>query len=366
MQKSPATKLHENSGDTFRQSCGAGRSLMRQVLFWLSIVLGAAATRASESLLIGVIGDYGSTAPGEVNVARMLNGWEPDFIMTVGDNNYPDGAADTIDANIGQFFHDYIYPYQGIYGQGAISNRFFPVLGNHDAPNLPVYLAYFALPGNERYYNYRQGPVEIFALNSESDPDGVRSDSVQAHWLQSQLAASTAPWKLVYFHQPPYSSGATYGSVTYMQWPFAPWGATAVLSGHEHLYERVLTNGIAYFVNGLGGGQGIYPFAPEPIAGSQVRYNTYFGAMRIEATETNIVFEFVDRLNNVVDTYRIPPAPPGVPFFTLYPASQTVRPRTNITFRAEAGGDIPLIYQWQFNGSSVPDATNTVLALTNI
>ena len=25
-----------------------------------------------------------------------------------------------------------------------------------------------------------------------------------------------------------------------MRWPFAEWGASAVLSGHDHLYERVM------------------------------------------------------------------------------------------------------------------------------
>ena len=38
-----------------------------------------------------------------------------------------------------------------------------------------------------------------------------------------------------------------------MQWPFAAWGADAVLSGHAHAYERIERDGIVYFVNGLGG-----------------------------------------------------------------------------------------------------------------
>ena len=38
-----------------------------------------------------------------------------------------------------------------------------------------------------------------------------------------------------------------------MQWPFKDWGADAVLTGHDHIYERLLVNGIPYFVNGIGG-----------------------------------------------------------------------------------------------------------------
>jgi len=335
----------------------------------------AVAAEPPQSIEIAVIGDYGAayyTAnpadSWEATVARVIKGWDPDFIMTVGDNNYSAGEAETIDANIGQFYSDYIFPYRGSYGPGASRNRFFPTLGNHDlyTPGAAPYLAYFALPWNERYYSYRYGPVEIFALNSDpSEPDGVMWDSAQAQWLEFHLAASTARWKLVYFHVPPYSSGAVWGSHPYMQWPFAEWGASAVLSGHDHLYERVLTNGIPYFVNGLGG-VSTYPFATEPVPGSQVRFNQYFGAMRIEATDSNITFEFVTRLNTVVDTYRIPEPPAGFPAFSLHPGSQTVRPGTNIVFEVAASGDAPLGYQWQRNKTSIPGETNSVLTLTNV
>ena len=56
-----------------------------------------------------------------------------------------------------------------------------------------------------------------------------------------------------------------------MQWPYASWGADAVISGHDHTYERIFADGIVYFVNGLGG-HGTYGFI-TPVSGSQVRYN---------------------------------------------------------------------------------------------
>ena len=43
-------------------------------------------------------------------------------------------------------------------------------------------------------------------------------------------------------------------------------GATAVLAGHDHDYERLIIDGLPYFVNGLGGG-GIYQFT-TPVPGS--------------------------------------------------------------------------------------------------
>jgi TPP-dependent pyruvate/acetoin dehydrogenase alpha subunit len=48
-----------------------------------------------------VIGDYGTGSKAEAEVASMVAGWKPDFIITAGDNNYPLGAASTIDVHIG-------------------------------------------------------------------------------------------------------------------------------------------------------------------------------------------------------------------------------------------------------------------------
>ena len=329
-----------------------------------------------ESVTIGVLGDWGVASFGppwtgiEGQIAGLVKSWNPDIILTLGDNNYSSGHAGTIDLNIGQFYHEFIYPYLGAYGAGASSNRFFPCLGNHDyfcctndSPD--PYLDYFTLPGNERYYNYRYGPVELFAINSEvQEPDGHTNGSVQAQWLQAQLAASTARWKLVYFHQAPYCSGG-YGNIARMQWPFAQWGASAVLAGHSHVYERIHTNGIPYFVNGLGGAP-IYSMGP-PIPGSQSRFNSDFGAMRIDASETAITFRFITRSNVLIDrSYIVNTNVPGPPIVLEPPSSLAVRRGSNATLRVEAVGYGTLSYQWLFKGDPVPAATNSSLSLLEI
>ena len=93
----------------------------------------------------------------------------------------------------------------------------------------------------------------------------ITADSVQAQWLQERMTASTAPWQVVYFHHPPYSSDGnthlatasdsstyrSYGSRPDLQWPFAEWGADAVLTAHSHFYERLEADGVMYFINGL-------------------------------------------------------------------------------------------------------------------
>jgi hypothetical protein len=227
--------------------------------------------------------------------------------VTAGDNNYMDGAAETIDANVGQYYQAYIAPYTGSYGAGAEENRFFPALGNHDwyTPGAQPYLDYFTLPGNERYYPVRRGPIEFFILDTEkNESDGYSADSVQAQWLQQQLAASDAPWRIVVLHYPPYSSSARHGSDRLVQWPFAAWGVDAVIAGHDHLYERLQENGLPYFVNGAGG-KDLYPFKPWSAPGSVVRYNQDYGAQLINATAQCLNLSFFSRAGAVIDSVTL-------------------------------------------------------------
>jgi hypothetical protein len=258
----------------------------------------------SSGIRFAVIGDFGLAGQNEFDVATLVKSWTPNLIITTGDNNYPNGAASAIDQNIGQYYQDYIYPYTGSYGAGATQNRFFPSIGNHDwqTARAQPYLDYFTLPGNERYYEFTWGSAHFFAINSmNAEPDGNSSSSVQAIWLRDALAASTERWNIVYFHHPPYSSGELHGPSTIMQWPFAEWGATAVLAGHDHIYERLEVDGIPYFVNGVGG-NGVYAFDP-PLPETQLRYNGDFGAMRVDASESAISFQFYSRSAGLIDEY---------------------------------------------------------------
>lgn len=259
-------------------------------------------TTLAEAVRVAVIGDYGTNSQGEADVAALVHSWEPDAIITVGDNNYPDGAASTIETNIGQYYWDYIAPYSGTYGVNTGPNRFFPALGNHDwvTANAQPYLDYFTLPGNERYYTTTLGPITFFAIDSDTnEPDGVGQSSVQALWLQNALAAATTPWKVVYMHHPPYSSGQ-HGSTVYMQWPYATWGADIVLAGHDHTYERLRVNWFPYIVVGTGGAS-LYDFG-TPLPESVRRYNTNYGALLITATPHAISYHFINRNGVLIDT----------------------------------------------------------------
>lgn len=258
-----------------------------------------------------VIGDYGDYGPAEADVAALVDSWDIDYIVTVGDNNYPGGRVETIDANIGQYYQAYIHPYQGDYGPGAAENRFFPALGNHDwkTGTIQPYLDYFTLPGNERYYDLEDGPVHVFILDSDSrEPDGRLRDSVQAVWLEEQLRAAGAPWKLVFLHHNPFGSSLRWGGNPKLQWPFARWGADAVIAGHDHLYERLERDGIPFIVNGLGGRDSPRNLGHRfllPSEGSKVRYNQGFGALLVTADERCINFTFYNVDNELIDSMTL-------------------------------------------------------------
>jgi hypothetical protein len=311
---------------------------------------------AQTSIRFAVIGDFGKAGQAELDVSTLVKSWNPDFIITTGDNNYEVGSASTIDTNIGYYYHEFIYPYTGIYGDGAAENKFFPSLGNHDWGNAypnpdgaDPYLNYFTLPNNERYYDFVKGPVHFFAIDSDpNEPDGRTSSSVQAQWLQTQLSASTSQWKIVYFHHPPYSSGQ-HGSQAVMRWQFKEWGASAVIAGHDHTYERLLVNNLPYFVNGLGG-KSIYTFGtilPE----SQFRYNGNYGAMLVEANEDSIVFKFFNRSNALIDSYSlvVPPTIPSQVTLVYPPDSSAGLPNT-IEFKWNTAA-FAEVYQFEISTS---------------
>lgn len=294
----------------------------------------------AESVRFAAIGDFGNGSSESVAVATLVGGWQPDFIVTVGDNNYPDGDASTIDDHIGKLYHNYIYPFHGSIvtptpnsTPGPATNRFWPTLGNHDWHTLVInngnvtgaYFDYFTLPGNERYYEVVNGPVHFFMVDSDSvEPDGITETSVQGQWLKERLTTSTVPWKLVLFHHAAYSSSSNHGSNRNLQWPFATWGADAVLSGHDHTYERLKVNGLTYFVNGLGGAS---PYAfGTPVAGSLKRYNAENGAMLIEANATTIRFRMINISGKTVDQVILNKS---LATPTVTPSSQTVPTATS-------------------------------------
>ncbi len=259
------------------------------------------------------IGDYGVDSKVTKKIVKLIKQNRPDFIITQGDNNYPNGCKKTLDKNVGKHFHDYIGQYIGKYGPGSSQNRFFPTLGNHDwhalarcpeKGKLPYQYYFTTLGSNGRYYDFVRGSVHFFALDSDPhEPDGRKMYQSQYLWFRNKVKHSKAPFKVAYFHHAPYSSGFKNGDKT-MRWDFKKLGIDVVISGHDHFYERVAKDGVLYIVNGIGGYaplDKLYKKLPE----SKFFYNDKHGFVLIKAEKQKMDLSFINVDGKEIDSVSI-------------------------------------------------------------
>ncbi len=160
----------------------------------------------------------------------------------------------------------------------------------------------FALPGNgaEQWYSYDWGRIHFVAIDTEADY------ATQAEWLDRDLAASTLPWKIVYMHRPPYSSG-NHGSDMPLRRLLAPifekHDVQLVLAGHDHDFERTKPQGgVAYVVTG-GGGRGTYNVGSSDFTAfsEEVIHFTY-----VEVGVEELVLHAVDGIGVEFDSMVVP------------------------------------------------------------
>ncbi|HEX2053548.1 MAG TPA: metallophosphoesterase [Actinomycetota bacterium] len=192
-------------------------------------------------------GDWGAGTPEQAAVTgRMCEVRKAtpfDVVVTTGDNFYrPDGTATQ---------SNYYGP------EGCLlehpGHQWRATWGNHDSgrPSTAGVLG-----AEERYYTWTAQQVQFFMLDSNRV-----ADPTQTAWLESELAGSRAPVKIVVFHHPPFTVGLHENNVEVRRrWVplFERHGVDLVLNGHNHGYEHSLVNGVHYVVTGGGGAQ-LYP-----------------------------------------------------------------------------------------------------------
>ena len=282
----------------------------------LTFTRGAAAgSDPKYPVVFAVIGEYGTNDTNAAAVATLVNTViQPQFVVTVGNNNYGDADLAGYDLAVGQFYSPYIGNYVGTYGTGSVVNRFFPAVGYLDwnfKTGYDPFLNYFTLPDEERAYTTMVGPVHLFVVNSDvHEPAGRTADSVQSEFIRLVMEASPAPWMFVFMQQSPFSSGDTFGSDTAMRWPFKQWGADAVFSGNNRNFERLDIAGVPYFVNGAGGAelQNFSALVPQ----SKFRFSDFHGAIKVivNAAEATVQFWSVENGGTLVHSHIVPATDP--------------------------------------------------------
>jgi 3',5'-cyclic AMP phosphodiesterase CpdA len=203
-----------------------------------------------DKLRFAIVGDWGTGDRDAIGTAAQMFASHQrsplDFVVSAGDNIYPNGSGRYFAKNFEQPFASLL--------KHPLS--FYTVLGNHDVEagrqdqcQYPL----FNMSG-QNYYKFEKGDglAEFFMLDSND------FDSAQATWLEGSLRASKAKWKIAVFHHPIYSSGKKHGSAIglrrHLEPLFARYGVQVAFSGHDHIYERTKPQqGVQYFVTGAGG-----------------------------------------------------------------------------------------------------------------
>jgi 3',5'-cyclic AMP phosphodiesterase CpdA len=160
-------------------------------------------------------------------------------LLLLGDNVYPAGDPAELPRTVFE-------PFAAALEGGA---RLLAILGNHDVKGGHGDEQLAALGMEGPWWAWEKNGVLVIGLDS-NQPDNPQ----QRAWLTETLQASTAVWKIVAVHHPPYSAGYQ-GSNLAVRRAFAPiferHGVQLVLSGHDHDYQRSKAiNGVTYVVSG--------------------------------------------------------------------------------------------------------------------
>ena len=196
------------------------------------------------SVRFAVVGDTGSGTEKQREVGTMMIKYYAlfpyEFVLMMGDNMYGGEAPKDFEKKFAE-------PYRALLNSKV---KFYATLGNHDQA-LQVNYTNFNMDGKE-YYRFKKGNIAFYSLNSNY------MEKKQVKWLEDELARDTSEWKVCFFHHPPYSSAKKHGSNEQLREVLEPiflkYGVDVVLTGHDHVYERIKPQkGIYYFVSGAGG-----------------------------------------------------------------------------------------------------------------
>ncbi len=265
---------------------------------------------AHKSLRFIAFGDWGSGLKLQREVAAAMTrfaceakakGQPLDFAVSVGDNFYDNGVTDHNDPQ-------WQTKFERMYPVDAMPFHFFAVLGNHDWKSNPqTQFSYRGPSGRWRmdgfYYKIAagEGLVDLFMVDTDLWLPQYHSKTLgdkQTAWLDHALGSSTAKWKIVVGHHPPFSDGvhafqADMGIVRDIVAPLlSKHRVQLMMSGHDHdLQHIILPDAKTHFVVTGAGGASMRPRLFE-------EYGPFYRAMTggflsVEASESELKARFL-------------------------------------------------------------------------
>lgn len=273
----------------------------------LTPALARPAEAEAQGLNLLAIGDWGS--PGVAAVAKAMGEWAaemaPRAVISTGDNFYPSGIGSVDDPH-------WQAGYEEVFTAPGLSCPWHVVLGNHDHEgSIEAQIAYTAKSPRwrmpSRYFSWSEllpdgGLADFFFIDTTPVYDGTHGfktilrpleDFVveQFGWLERELAASRADWKIVVGHHPVFSGGvhgASWGLIRYLKPMMEEHGVRIYLNGHDHDLQHIEVDGIHYLTSG-GGAE---PRGVEAAAGSLFSRST-LGFLAATLTKPAFAFSFV-------------------------------------------------------------------------
>jgi hypothetical protein len=251
----------------------------------------------SETLVrFAAFGDSGTGGEYQRAVLDQMFTVPFDFVLHMGDMAYSSGT-------LGQLEDQYFDVYPALIKSFSV----FPIAGNHEhgSAGAAPFRQVFVLPENgapagvELYYSFDWGNVHFVALDTEL------TNAAQAAWLDADLAATDKPWKIVFGHKPPYSSGE-HGNYGAFRTQFGPiiqkHGVQLVLNGHDHDYERTMpVDGTIYVVTG-GGGRHLRPVGSSSFTAFSEDVHHF---VSVEVHSNELLLHAIDGAGTEFDSARI-------------------------------------------------------------
>jgi 3',5'-cyclic AMP phosphodiesterase CpdA len=248
-----------------------------------------------DSLKFAVIGDNGNGSREQLEVGAQMAAQREkfpfEFVLMMGDNIYGGQRPNDLVAKFER-------PYQALLSAGV---KFYAAIGNHDDPNVDRSYPPFNMNG-ARYYTYTKQNVRFVVADTNF------FDPAQFEWMENTLRDSREQWKIVYFHHPLYSNGDRHGSDIELRVRIEPLlvthGVDVVLSGHDHIYERIKPQkGITYFVAGSGGMLRRGGISASNLTAVGFADDQAFMLMEVDGQE--LYFQTISRTGKIVDSGTI-------------------------------------------------------------
>ncbi|MDZ4745454.1 MAG: metallophosphoesterase [bacterium] len=246
---------------------GGGPCVVRQAHLRPNRVRPAPWTSAP-TLWFFAIGDWGTGGSLQKKVAEGMDfaagraPLPPDFVLSTGDNIYPDGVKSATDKQ-------WTSKFERIYTGSNIQVPWWAVLGNHDYRSDPdAQVAYgmqnsrWHMPGRTWSNDFKgrnETVLSVFGLDTQALLTRADGWKDQIAWLEKSLSECQSTWKIVVGHHPLRSYGH-YGDQAYMVNNVKPlldtFGVQAYVCGHDHDMQVIKhpTDLFYSIVSGGGGG----------------------------------------------------------------------------------------------------------------